>query len=172
MLDWWEAAALSAVSVGVGGLIALIAGLVTASHTNRLATERRKGEEEREAKRQHRRKQLEPIFEFLQAAKHFSARAAIEEHLDKSFKEREHDPAAAAAWETLKSESVGDDPDIYQLLRHVFIAATSAPTLEMRQGVVFRVLFAAVKPREKEGESLEDAMIAAQEMIEQYLVAV
>ena len=186
MLDWWQAALLSIAGALAGGLI----GLVTAYFTHRWTTEanratedrraeRKEEEEQRQAARQLRRERIQPILDFLEAAKTLRASQvgagfiqSTVTDLEKAFESNPEHPLVLEAKRHLMNKSLGDEPDVLQLVRLSVVASASAPTPEIRQGVISRVFLAAITPREKASESLDDATSAAEEIIEKYLTVV
>ena len=186
MLDWWQAALLSVISAIAGGSIGLVTAYYTQRWTNSAAREaekrqskRKMEEEERQAARQLRRERIQLILDFLDAAKTFRAgevRAGLlqstERDLEKAFESNREHPLFLEAKRYLLNKSLGDEPDALQLISLCVVASASAPTSEIQQGVISRVFLAAVTPREKASESLDDATSAAEGIIEKYLTVV
>ena len=186
MLDWWQAALLSVISAVAGGSIGLVTAYYTQRWTNSSAREaeerqskRQTEEEERQATRQLRRERIQPILDFLDAAKTLGASQvqagfiqSTVTDLEKAFESNPQHPLVLEAKRHLMNKSLGDEPDVLQLVRLSVVASASAPTPEIQQGVISRVLLAAITPREKASESLDDATSAAEEIIEKYLTVI
>ncbi len=179
MVEWWQALALSVAA----GLIALVTGLVSGYFSHHLTTsagsraeerqaKRRVEEEQRQATRQLRRERIQPVLDFLDAAKSFRARGAVEKQIEMTLENKPQDEITDKVREALTDKSVGDDPDIFRLVRELFLASASAPTVAIRQGVVFRVFIATITPREQASETLDDAVSAAEEIVEKYVTVV
>ena len=96
MIEWWQALALSAVTASITGLVAYV--IARAQHTwttgARWEAEQRAETqaletEEREARRQHRRTQVQPILDFVVTLRDFAGRhqvdqisSSLDKHLD------------------------------------------------------------------------------------------
>ncbi len=174
MLDWWEAAALSAATAGAGGLI----GLVTAYATYRWTTTANRDSEERQAKRraeeaqreairQIRRERIQPVVDYLALSKQFLAGGIMSEAVDRLELDPQEEERFAKAREAFRKEAVTGAPDMSQVTRAYLVAVTSAlsiPALQEQLGKI-HIAVAAVG----RGDNFGAAMRSAEELIERYL---
>ena len=184
MIEWWQALALSAIGGGIAYVIARAQHTWTTGATREAEqrTETRALEtEEREARRQHRRTQVQPILDFVVTLRDFAGRdqvdqisSSLDKHVDvvKQVLASHGQPEdmAGELMKQLKTEWVGEEGGAKDMLfgafRSLFSVLPTCPNEEIWDAVVW-AFAEGTAPGGKEGAFQE-----LDKLLEDYIVKV
>ena len=176
MVEWWQAVTL----LLAGGLIGLASAYVqrrwTAADVHEAEDRervRRVQEDERQARRQHRKDRIQPVVDFLDTVKRYSARDLVEYALDREYEVTFKEMIDPAEWAGYKKEMLGGERiALLEIVRQVKVAAASAPTAAVLEGVVYRAYWAALadtKTRNRTND-FDIEIRGAEQTLEDYIV--
>jgi hypothetical protein len=183
MFEWWQALVLSVAGALVGGFITLVVSYATHRWTttaNREAEEResrrRAEEEERQERRRYRRERIGPVLEFLDSAKRHLSGETLVKAIDRVY-EGSAETKKKMTLEEFREDvfrqrpSLRDHPDVTQLSLSFGVALSTAPTVEITEGIN-RVFVAVSRPALGTEAIASNAIMAVEEAVERYLIQV